>query len=496
MIPPEMEAKILRLNEVEKWPVGTIASQLGVHPDVVQRVLTQSGAPQPKQIRPRMVDPYLPFLQETLEKYPDLAASRLYEMVRERGYPGRPDHFRHLVADLELRPRKVPEAYLRLRGIAGEDAQVDWGHFGKITVGRAEHQLLAFVMVLSWSRMIFLRFYLGGKMENFLRGHQDAFDFFGGVPRRLLYDNLKSAVLERVGDAIRFHPTLLDFAAHYRYEPRPVAPYRGNEKGRVERAIRYIRSSFFAAREYRDLADLNTQARDWCLGVAADRDWQQDPQQTVGKAFEEEQEKLRPFPEDSFPCEEKVVTRARKTPYLRFDRNDYSIPHTLLGKTLEVVADLAEVRILDGSKEVARHPRSFSKREIIEHEEHVEGLKNWKRKARKESGKHRLLARLPGAEKLLDAAALRGDNLGSVVSSLLRYLELYERSWVAEAVEQALASQSPRVASVRFLLEQRTQLAGLPPPSTVKLSLPAKLQDAPIEPHPLDDYDLEGGDDA
>jgi len=109
---------------------------------------------------------------------------------------------------------------------------------------------MAFVMVLSWSRQIFLRFYLNQRMENFLRGHVAAFDAWGALPRVLLYDNLKSAVLERRDDAIRFHPTLLALSAHYRFEPRPVAVARGNEKGRVERAIRYIRDSFFAGRQW------------------------------------------------------------------------------------------------------------------------------------------------------------------------------------------------------------------------------------------------------
>ncbi len=109
---------------------------------------------------------------------------------------------------------------------------------------------MAFVMVLSWSRQIFLRFYLNQQMESFLRGHVAAFEAWQGLPRVLLYDNLKSAVLERQGDAIRFHPTLLALSAHYRFEPRPVAVARGNEKGRVERAIRYIRDNFFAGRHF------------------------------------------------------------------------------------------------------------------------------------------------------------------------------------------------------------------------------------------------------
>lgn len=102
---------------------------------------------------------------------------------------------------------------------------------------------MAFVLVLSLSRQIFLRFYLNQRMDNFLRGHVAAFSAFAGVPRVVLYDNLRSAVLERRGDAIRFHPTLLELSARYRFEPRPVAPARGNEKGRVERLAQAVPAS-------------------------------------------------------------------------------------------------------------------------------------------------------------------------------------------------------------------------------------------------------------
>ena len=130
---------------------------------------------------------------------------------------------------------------------------------------------MAFVMVLSYSRHVFLRFYLNAAMGSFLHGHVAAFEHFNAVPRTLLYDNLRSAVLERHADAIRFHPTLLELAAWYRFQPRPVAVARGTEKGRVERAIRFVRERFFAARRFTDLADLNAQALLWCLGEAAER---------------------------------------------------------------------------------------------------------------------------------------------------------------------------------------------------------------------------------
>ena len=243
----EIEAQILRYYHVEKWRVGTIARQLNVHHSVVRRVLSEAGIPKANFIkRDSIITPYLSFIIETLKKYPNLAASRLHEMVCQRGYTGGVDHFRHLL--LLYRPRPPAEAYLRLRTLPGEQAQVDWAHFDYVEIGKAKRPLMAFVMVLSYSRKIFLRFYLNQQTANFLRGHEAAFNTWNGVPRVCLYDNLKSATLERRGDAIRFNPTLLEFAALYRYEPRPVAVARGNEKGRVERAIRYVRDNFFAAR--------------------------------------------------------------------------------------------------------------------------------------------------------------------------------------------------------------------------------------------------------
>jgi len=166
MISRELEAEILRLNHTEKWPVGTLARQLKVHRDTVRRVLAQAGISAAHHYtRPSIAEPFVPFIQETLARYPTLRASRLYRMVRERGYPGAPDHFRAIVA--RLRPRPPAEAYLRLRTLAGEQSQVDWAHFGKLAVGKALRPLMAFVMVLSYSRHLFLRFYLSAGMSSF-----------------------------------------------------------------------------------------------------------------------------------------------------------------------------------------------------------------------------------------------------------------------------------------------------------------------------------------
>ena len=153
-IAPDMVAQILRLHAVEKWRVGTIARQLHVHRDVVRRVLAGNCAPvHTPPLRPSRIDAYQPFIVTTLSKFPTLTAARLHAMCSERGYVGSTSHFRALVAG--LRPRPVAEAYLRLRTLPGEQAQVDWGHFGHLQIGRARRPLMAFVMVLSLTRPLF-----------------------------------------------------------------------------------------------------------------------------------------------------------------------------------------------------------------------------------------------------------------------------------------------------------------------------------------------------
>jgi len=487
-ISPELEAQILRYYHVEKWLIGTIARQLHVHHATVSRVLAQAGLPRlGAPARPSMIDPYLPFLRATLEKFPTLTASRLYAMVRERGYRGSAEHFRHLIAC--HRPRRPAEAYLRLRSLRGEQGQVDWGHFGHLSIGRARRPLMAFVMVLSYSRQIFLRFFLDARLESFLRGHVGAFATWQGCPRVLLYDNLKSAVLERQGDAIRFHSTLLALAAHYRFEPRPVAIARGNEKGRVERAIRYVRDNFFAARQFADLDDLNTQAAAWCAGVAADRPCPEEPTKTVRAAFAEEAPHLLRLPDNAYPLHECLAVKVGKTPYVRFDLNDYSVPHTKVRCTLTVLADPDCVRIVDGAEIVARHRRNYDKGAQVEDAAHLEALVASKRAARRHRATDRLARAAPASLTLLQRAGERGDNLGAITIALLRLLDRYGAAELEVAIGEALARGVPHPNAVRLALEHRREQRQQPPPIAVDLPAHVRARDTAVRPHRLEVYD-------
>lgn len=489
MITPDTEAAIRRLFHAERWTPGTIARQLGVHHETVRRVLHGDGVPAASFTRrASLADAYVPFVVETLTAYPTLPASRLFEMVKLRGYAGGPDHFRSIVA--RHRPRKSAEAYLRLRTLPGEQAQVDWAHFGTIDVDGAQRPLVAFVMVLSWSRRVFLRFVCDQRMGTFLGCHEAAFDVLGGVPRVLLYDNLKSVVIERHGNAIRFNDTVLAFAAHHRYEPRPCAPYRGNEKGRVERAIRYIRDSFFPARTWTDLADLNAQAQVWCDGIASDRRVPDDRTRTVREAFVEERPKLLPLPADRFPSEDRVEVRVGKTPYARFDGNDYSVPHDRVRRTITVLASPGHVRLLDGDEVIARHIRSWGRGSTVEDAAHVAALVTSKRLAGEARGLDRLTRAIPEATAFLEAAAERGHNLGRLVRGLLEELERYGAERLTAALAEAKAADAPHLAAVQQVLDRHHEG---PPPVAIALPDDPRVRDAVVRPHALNTYDRLGG---
>jgi transposase len=489
MIPPELRAHIRRLFFVEHWRIGTIVAELDVHPDTVRRAIESErfNGTTPK-LRCTLLDPYRAFIADVLERHPRLRSTRLFEMIKERGYQGSAVQLRRYVRT--VRPARQREAFLRLQTLAGEQGQVDWGNFGRIRVGNAQRNLSCFVLVLSWSRAIYARFALDQTLETFLRGHVEAFHELGGVVRSLLYDNLKCVVLERVGDHIRFHPRLLDLAGHYHFAPKPCAVYRGNEKGRVERTIQYLRTSFFAARSFHSVTDLNLQLAAWIAHTAHARKVPGDPTgRTVAEALEEERTRLLPLPEHEFECDLVRPVAAGKTPYVRFDTNDYSIPHDHVRQLLTLVASEDLVRILDGTSEIARHARSYGRGETIEDPAHLAALAREKRQAHELRGRDLLRISCPQAEAFLEALALRGEPLAGHTARLLKLLDRYGPAELDHALEEAISRGAISAISIAHILDRRARSRQELPPIDVVLPDDPRVRDLRVTPHALSGYD-------
>jgi transposase len=486
MISHEQVACIRRLFYAEHWKIGTIVAELGLHADTVRRALETDRFRSQPRLRDRLIDPYLDFLRETLQQYPRLRATRLFQMVSPRGYTGSLSQLRRVVA--ELRPPRR-EAFLRLHTFPGEQAQADWAHFGEVTIGRARRRLSAFVLTLSYSRALWLEFFLNQSLENFLLGHVHAFHAWGGAPRSVETDNLRSVVLERRGDAIHFHPRFLELSAHYHFATRPCRPARGNEKGRVERAIQYVRHSFFAARPFTTLEDFNRQALAWRDRVAHQRPWPGDDSRTVAQVFEEEKSHLLPLPAHPFFCDLVRTISADKTLWVRFDLNDYSVPPRALGRALTLVASPTTVRLLDGSTEIASHRRSYDRHELVEDAAHRQALLEQKRKALGSSPSGRLAVLVPESQAFLQAAFEQGESTSRLTVQLLRLLDDYGAQELAAALGEALEQQTPRLSSVAFILARRHRQQRRRTPLPVNLSRRPDLENLTVSHPSLEAYD-------
>jgi transposase len=482
MISPETHAQIRRYFYAEHWKVGTIASELGVHADTVRSAIEAERFRSSRPLRASIVDPWLGFIRQTLEQHPQLRATRIYQMVRDRGYSGSVVQLRRAVAN--LRPN-FGEAFLKLQMLPGEQAQADWAHFGHVMVGRARRALSCFVMTLSYSRALYLEFFFDQTMENFLRGHVHAFASWNGQPRVILYDNLKSAVLERRGNQVQFNPRLLELSAHYYFAPRPCQVRAGNQKGRVERAIRYVRDSFWAGRTFTTLAECNRQALAWRNQIAHRRPWPGEDGRTVEQVFAEEQPRLLAPPLHSFNTDHVETVCSRKTIYVRFDLNDYSIPPEAVGRPLTLIASDAAVRILDGSIEVARHVRSWDRRQLVLDPAHQEAVLKLKRKAYDSTPSGRLEQAVPESRTLIDRAFAEGESPGSQTAQLLRLLDEYGAAALRRAIAQALERNTPRAYSVAFLLRTQPRSVRV----AVDLSHHPLAQSVDVRPHNLETYD-------
>ena len=482
MISNEIRARIRRYFYAEHWKIGTIASELSVHPDAVRKAIETERFKSTLVLRESIVDPYMEFVRLTLEQHPRLRATRIYAMVRDRGYNGSVVQLRRAVA--RLRPQRR-EAFLQLHTFPGEQAQVDWAHFGHVMVGRAKRALSCFVATLSYSRALYLEFFFDQTTENFLRGHVHAFEAWAGQPRVILYDNLKSAVLERRGNHILFNPRLIELSAHYHFAPQPCQVRRGNQKGRVERAIRYVRDSFFAGRQFTTLAECNRQAVEWRDQVAHQRPWPGGDNRTVADAFIEERPRLLAPALHPFATDRIETVRSGKTIYVRFDLNDYSIPPEAVGRPLTLVASDIGVRILDGSIEIARHRRSYDRHQFLLDPVHQEAVLKLKRKAIHSMPLSRLEQAVPESKEFLDQAFALGESAGAQTSQLMKLLEQYGISAVRRAMVEALQRNTPRASSVAFLLRRQPSST----PVALDLSRHPQAQSLDVRTHDLEIYD-------
>ncbi|MEM7677122.1 MAG: IS21 family transposase [Myxococcota bacterium] len=484
MISPEKAQEIRRLYFGEHWPKGTIATQLDVHPDVVNRVVGPLG-PEPKarDPRPQLLDPYKAFIRETLNTYPRLTATRVFDMILSRGYAG---SLRTVTRHISLvRPIPKSEAFVRIERLPGEQAQVDWGHVGKLKVRGGERALWVFVMVLAYSRAIFAELVFDLTVHSLVRSLARASTFFGGVTRQWLFDNPKTVVLERQGDLVRFNPGLLRLTSELHVQPRLCGVRKPHQKGRVERTIRYLKDRFFPARIIHSIAHGNTQLQGFLEDVAMARKHPEHDTRTVYDVFQEEKEQLLALPDPMPNVDQICPVMVDKTASIRFDKNRYSVPPEHVKSTLTLVASDQRIRLLEGQDCVAEHERCWGRNQTLEQPEHRRAILDSKPTARDGQGRRRLLAAAPRMEELLQHWLDDGRNLGSLVARALKLLELYGARIFGVAVDELLTKSSYDLGALAVICEQHAR----PKPKRLPIELSPHVPERDVPSHDLGGYD-------
>lgn len=485
MITKEQLVAIRHLHFGEHFPVGTIADQLGLHHTTVRHALDLDHRPGRRSQRKTVTDPFVPFIRQTLERYPRLRSTRLYQMLSSRGYPGSVVQLRRAVRWLRPVSR---EAFLHRVTYPGEESQVDWACFGAVRVGRAQRKLSCFVLTLSYSRGLYPEFFFDQRLDSFLSGHAHAYDDLGGAARTSLLDNLRSAVLDRQGEVVRFHPAYLDLCAHYHVAARPCNVGRGNEKGRVERAIQYIRHSFFAGTPFTTLDDLNRKVLLWRDQIAHQRPWPGGDSKTVQQALDEERPHLLPLPVHPYQAKETRTLLCSKTLLVRFDLNDYSVPPEALGKPLWLSADSHTVTVTLGAEVIASHRRSYDRHLIVEDPAHRKALLAQKAKLLSASSASRVLA-IPDADAYVRAALSVGQARASVLHKLTLLSSQYGVTELSTALREAVERGTPHDSSLLVILERRRRTSTKRVPLPVPLSHRPDLAVLSVTPHSLGTYD-------
>ena len=349
--------EVVRLHEAGVGVKG-IARRLGLSRNTVRKYLRNPQLPRYGP-RPRAVsklEPFKPWLLQRTHADGVWNAERLLRELRAMGYAGGVTILKDFLRP--LRPPKTPAVVVRYEVPPGVEAQVDFGVFPYEDASGRRQRLLAFVMVLSFSRALYVEFVTQQDLSTLLRCHLHAFEAFGGVPQRVLYDNMKTVVLERDRERVVFHPRLLDFALLAGFTPRACRPYRAQSKGRVERSIKYLRDSFWPV-HFSDLPDLNRQAGAWLAEVANAREHATLRRRPIDLLTEERSHLLPLKATSTFAgllAEERKVGRDA---FVAFEGNRYAVPWPYAGRHVSVAATEAHVEIRDGRELVVVHPRGL-----------------------------------------------------------------------------------------------------------------------------------------
>jgi len=481
----ETYCRIHHLQEHDGLNVAQIARALALDERTVAAWLAQAHY-RPRRTPPRAskLEPFKPTIRKLIETHP-YSAVQILQRLRELGYEGGLTVLKNYLST--VRPRRAP-AFLTLAFAPGECAQVDWGQWGSVSVGTTRRKLSFFVMVLCYSRLMYLEFTVCQSLEHFLGCHQHAFEFFGHrVPAKIMVDNLKSAVLQRLsGQPPVFNRRYLDFAHHHGFQIVPCGVGQAQEKGRVEAGVGYVKKNLLAGLDIPNFHALAPAARHWLDTVANQRVHGETHRRPV-ELFETEQPHLHPMPVNPYDVGTLRTVRASNRFRVTFESNRYSVPAEYASRRLMLKSYPERICLYAGDKLIARHPRSYDQHRDFEDPDHPRELLTQRRSARHHKLLQRFLALSPKAESYYAQLELRRLNPRHHVHKIVALSEIYGLEATTRALEDACTFEAYSCEYIANLLEARARTR--PQPSALHLTRRADLLELELPEPDLALYD-------
>lgn len=475
----------IKQQQAEGLGASQIAVTLGLAERTVRKwMAAERYRPRQGGVRVRKLEAFGERIRAWLERHP-FTAAQIVQKLRQEGYAGGVTIVKDFVR--RVRPPRRP-AFLSLSFAPGECAQVDWGQYGTIAVGSTRRRLSFFVMTLGFSRLLYLAFTVTERMEQWLACHVHAFEFLGGVPRRVMIDNLKSAVLGHPpGGPARFHPRYLELAAHFGFEPVACPLRQAHHKGRVERSVGYIKHNLLDGLEIAGLPSLEAEGRRWLDEVAnvrVHRDTRRPPAELFAA---EEKPALLPLPLAAFDTSVTQPVRASRQFRVEYDGNRYSVPSEHAGQMLTLKACADRLLFYDRHTLVAEHLRSYDRARDVSDPDHERRLLVERRRARSQQIYRRFLLLTPKADAFY--AHLTQRRLDPLVHlrKIVALADVYGPAPVGQAIEDAIHFQAFSSEYILNILQQRGRQQ--PPPGPLHLPHRQELLDLELPEADCSVYD-------